>query len=73
MYELFQSDKDKEKFNMFIIIPNEINGLKNIETNMGNVKWQEAIAGGKLQHLHLDMPKFKLESTIDIEPLLKEV
>lgn len=69
----FQSDDSKEQFSMFLIIPNEITGLKNVEANLEKVQWDESIKAGLAKKLHIDMPKFKVESTIDVKPILQKV
>lgn len=58
---------------MFVIIPNKITGLKNIEANMKNIKWNDALKAGQSKNMHVTMPKFKIEKEIDIKPILQKV
>lgn len=56
---------------MYVILPNEIEGLRYIEENfnkesMKNIEW-------KSNKVDLFLPKFKIEFTIDLRETLKKV
>lgn len=60
-----------EDFEMIIILPNQKNGLYNLEKNFEWNSISEATYSTK--EVELFLPKFKLEATIDLKKSLKEV
>ncbi|KAJ8681833.1 hypothetical protein QAD02_017625 [Eretmocerus hayati] len=66
--ELPYENKDLK---MIIILPDEVNGLSLIEENLESVR-PEQLKGEEVT-VELYLPKFKIESTIDLEKPLKEL
>ncbi|XP_058791549.1 serine protease inhibitor 3/4-like isoform X4 [Phymastichus coffea] len=55
---------------MVIIVPDEINGLNNILNNLESFNYTRLASSGSKRDVHLHLPKFKIESSIDLrEPL----
>uniref|UniRef100_A0A0L8II22 Serpin domain-containing protein n=1 Tax=Octopus bimaculoides TaxID=37653 RepID=A0A0L8II22_OCTBM len=62
-------------FSMFVILPNEINGLAALEKEI-NAEFLKDIVDGKgfkLRRLQLNMPKFRLESSFKLGDVLKKL
>jgi serpin B len=64
---------DNEDLKMVIIVPNEINGLKDIEENLESFNQTRLASSGYNTDVLLYLPKFKIESTIPLEEPLKEL
>jgi serine protease inhibitor len=60
---------------MLIIVPKEIDGLKDIENNLEKIafNYETDIKNSYQPKIDLTMPKFKIRSDIDLVPHLKEV
>lgn len=60
---------------MLIILPNEIDGLTNIENNLEkiNLNYAEIFSGYYKPEIKVYLPKFKIETTIDLTVVLKQV
>ena len=60
---------------MLIIFPNEIDGLANIENNLEkiNFNYTEKFSDSYKSEIVLRLPKFKIETTIDLTESLKQV
>ncbi|XP_015120892.1 antichymotrypsin-2 [Diachasma alloeum] len=58
---------------MFLIVPNEINGLKDIEKNLKTLGMDTIRKHGVMRDVALEMPKFKMESTTDLKPVMEEM
>ncbi|XP_046429079.1 alaserpin-like isoform X1 [Neodiprion fabricii] len=60
-----------DDFSMLIILPNEIEGLQNLEQNFNRGSIESTYwRSGKVE---LFLPKFKVESTINLEEILQEM
>lgn len=56
---------------MIIILPNEIDGLSNLQTNFS---WEIlANAPRSYSEIELYLPKFKIEFTVDLKNILSKV
>nr|XP_034181371.1 antichymotrypsin-2-like isoform X5 [Osmia lignaria] len=63
--------KDDE-LSMIIILPNEINGLAEVEKKLQNTNIMDILHQGHQREVELYLPKFKIESKIELnEPLNK--
>lgn len=58
---------------MFIILPNTVGGLKNAESKLNTVNFQQLHESSSLTNMHLYLPKFKAQSSLDLKETLKEV
>lgn len=57
---------------MFIILPDEFNGLPKIEENHDKINYTE-LSNGRKTEVELTMPKFKIESEFDLKSTLQKV
>lgn len=62
-----------EKFYMVIIVPNEIDGLEEVESKFENINFDGLVSFGNWKRLWLKVPKFKIESTLDMKPIFTKV
>lgn len=58
---------------MVVILPNEINGLENVRQNLEKINLSEMLNSGFKREVELYMPKFEIESEIDLKPVLINV
>ena len=58
---------------MIIILPNEIDGLSDVEKKLQNTSLSNIISQGYEQEIELWLPKFKVESKLQLNDVLKEV
>ena len=59
---------------LVIILPNEIDGLQKIESNLEKINFNYEDAKNSYKpEIILELPKFKIESTIELNPHLQEV
>lgn len=57
---------------MVILLPNSIDGLKDLESKLNTFDMNSLASKFVERKTHLLMPKFKLESTLDLkDPLIK--
>lgn len=56
---------------MFIILPDQHSGLRDVENNIQNINFAE-LEGSKSE-VALHLPKFKIESKLDLKPILRNV
>lgn len=68
VYEL-----QNEDVSLVIIVPKEIDGLKAIEDNLDKIQLDESDIRHYKREVCLALPKFKIESTIDLNQHLNEV
>lgn len=66
-----QSKDFNEAISMFIILPNEINGLLNVESNLYKIDFGRL--RGYKSSVDLYLPKFKIESKFDLKEILEKV
>lgn len=67
-----QTNAENDPVSMFIILPDEVNGLSELIRNFDKVTVQKLHEGEEL-NVELFLPKFKIESTIDLETPLGKV
>lgn len=60
---------------MFIILPNEVNGANKIEVNLHDVNFKDLHenAGEHMRECELQLPRFKVESTLNLKNILTKV
>jgi len=58
---------------MVIIVPDEIDGLSKIEENLEAFNHSYLAKNGYEREIHLFLPRFKIESTIDLQPTLEKL
>lgn len=58
---------------MFIVLPNDIHGLTTVENNLHKVKLGQCLQQAFPSDIELFLPKFKIETTLDLEQSLREV
>lgn len=56
---------------MFIILPNEINGLQTLEANLHKINYTQLL--GPAHKVDVWLPKFKIESKFDLKEVLQKV
>lgn len=69
----FQSDNENDSTSMFIILPNEVNGLKKTENNLDKINFKQLHDNYNAVDVELSMPKFKIESTILLNSILEQM
>lgn len=57
---------------MIIILPNEVTGLRNIEEGINKIKFERLLSGEQYE-IDLFIPKFKIESKIDLKNSLNKL
>ncbi|XP_068989080.1 serine protease inhibitor 3/4-like isoform X1 [Bombus flavifrons] len=62
-----------DEFSMVIILPNEIDGLSDVEKKLQNTSLKNIISQGYEERMELWLPKFKMESTLELNDVLKEM
>ncbi|XP_068989070.1 antichymotrypsin-2-like isoform X1 [Bombus flavifrons] len=62
-----------DELSMIIILPNEIDSLSDVEKKLQNTSLTNIISQGYVQEMELWLPKFKVESNIDLRNLLIEM
>lgn len=60
-------------FSMIIILPDEKDGLKEVERQLETMTLKNIRSRGKWEMVQLSLPKFKIESTIKMNSILQEV
>lgn len=58
---------------MFIILPNTITGLKKLEESLYKINFKELHDNEHRTLMHLEMPKFKIESTLQLQTILEKL
>lgn len=58
---------------MFIILPNNINGLSKSEKSLHTLNFKNMHDNQRMTDMHLYMPKFKIESTLQLQPILENL
>ncbi|XP_043485057.1 antichymotrypsin-2-like isoform X8 [Leptopilina heterotoma] len=62
-----------DEVSMLIILPDEINGLQEVEQKMSEMSLDDIRRRGSQVEVELYLPKFKIESTIDLKDTLTEM
>ncbi|CAG5093853.1 Similar to SERPINI1: Neuroserpin (Gallus gallus) [Cotesia congregata] len=74
--ELFYKSSDgNHPVTMFIILPNEVNGANKIEVNLHDVNFKDLHenAGEHMKECELQLPRFKVESTLNLKNILTKL
>lgn len=58
------------KLSMVFILPNDDNGLSQLESQLTMTKFQTLLSGLRTQKSHLELPKFVIKSEYDLKPIL---
>nr|AQM58442.1 venom serpin-like protein 1 [Pristhesancus plagipennis] len=58
------------EFKMVIILPNKIDGLNEVENKLATINLNEVLSGLHSVTVNVKIPKFKLESTIELKDIL---
>jgi serpin B len=58
---------------MIVILPDAIDGLSDVEDKLQNVNLAQEISNLNKTLVNVALPKFKLEETMDLNPILKTV
>ena len=58
---------------MVIILPNEIDGLSDVQKKLQNTSLTNILSQGHEEKMILWLPKFKMESMLELNDVLKEV
>lgn len=74
MLELpYKGGVDSPELALYIILPDKINGLSDIENRMDSGMLRELFDGLQEQRVNLFIPKYKLEETLNVNDLLKHM
>ncbi|XP_057318332.1 uncharacterized protein LOC130663229 [Microplitis mediator] len=69
----YESENENDATSMFIILPNTITGLKKLEESLYKINFKELHDNEHRTLMHLEMPKFKIESTLQLQPILEKL
>lgn len=58
------------KLSMVFILPNDDNGLSQLESRLTMSKFQTILSGLRIQKSHIELPKFVIKSEYDLKPIL---
>ena len=58
---------------MVIILPNEIDGLSDVQKKLQKTSLTNILSQGHEEEVNLWLPKFKMESMLKLNDVLKEV
>ncbi|XP_057318329.1 serpin A11-like [Microplitis mediator] len=67
----YESKDDSEAISMFIILPDKHSGLRDVENRIHNINFS-SLEGPK-REVALHLPKFKIESKLDLKPILRNM
>ncbi|XP_043593770.1 serine protease inhibitor 3/4-like isoform X2 [Bombus pyrosoma] len=62
-----------DEFSMVIILPNEIDGLSDVQKKLQNTSLTNILSQGHEEELKLWLPKFKMQSMLDLNGVLMEM
>ncbi|XP_043593781.1 serine protease inhibitor 3/4-like isoform X1 [Bombus pyrosoma] len=62
-----------DELSMIIILPNEIDGLSDVEKKLQNTSLTNILSHGNEEKMELWLPKFKVESMLELNDVLKEM
>ncbi|KAH0545953.1 hypothetical protein KQX54_004992 [Cotesia glomerata] len=69
----YKKTSENDATSMFIILPNQITGLKKAEESFNKVNFKELHDNQHSTPLQLSLPKFKVESTLQLQPILEKI
>ena len=62
-----------DQVSMVLILPNDKNGLTQLESRLTFAKFQELLSGLRKQDTIIRIPKFKVEESYDLKPILRHL
>ncbi|XP_048265796.1 antichymotrypsin-2 [Bombus terrestris] len=62
-----------DELSMIIILPNEIDGLSDVEKKLQNTSLTNILSQGDKEEVELWLPKFKVESMLELNDVLQEM
>lgn len=68
-----QSQDNDHNVSMFIILPEDSKNLNIVEANLHKFSISDLLNTGKMEEVEILLPKFKIESKLDLVEPLKEV
>ncbi|XP_044591014.1 leukocyte elastase inhibitor-like isoform X3 [Cotesia glomerata] len=69
----YEKEDENDAISMFIILPNDVNGLSKSEKSLSTVNFKSIHDNQRMTDMHLYMPKFKIESTLQLQPILEKM
>lgn len=69
----YKSTNESDATSMIFIVPNTVNGMENPEGKLDKIDIQTIRKTGATTMVELSCPKFKIESTINLQPILNTV
>ncbi|XP_034935198.1 uncharacterized protein [Chelonus insularis] len=69
----YENKSEEDSISMFIILPNDIDGLKNVENDFHKVNYKQLHDNKYSTEIDLQMPKFKIESKFDLQDSLMKM
>ncbi|XP_043283181.1 uncharacterized protein [Venturia canescens] len=69
----YKKEKGTRGMSMFVILPNEIDGLAHLEANFHRINVKNLIQRGRPQQINLRLPKFTIQSEIELKEPLKRM
>lgn len=68
-----QSDLQGDEYSMFILLPDDVEGLQNVEENLVSLNIEDVISDCYNTKVNVKIPKFQLEKQIELNNVLEEV
>jgi serpin B len=65
--------KYSDSLSMFVVVPDEKNGLDSVVASLNDTKLEELIEKTESKHVKLQLPKFEITARYDILPILKKL
>nr|UEP64296.1 teratocyte serpin I [Cotesia flavipes] len=69
----YEKEDENDAISMFIILPNNVNGLSKSENSLHTLNFKNMHENKRMTEMRLYMPKFKIESTLQLQPILEKV
>ncbi|XP_044015978.1 antitrypsin-like isoform X1 [Aphidius gifuensis] len=69
----YESDNENDGISMIIILPNTVDGLKKSGDKLNQINYQTVRDSGYRRPVELRLPKFKIESSIDLQSTLMKM
>lgn len=69
----YDSEDENDGISMIIILPNNIDGLKKLEDKLNKINYGKIRESGYKRPVELSLPKFKIESSIDLQSALTKM
>ncbi|CAD6204861.1 GSCOCG00003018001-RA-CDS [Cotesia congregata] len=69
----YEKHHREDATSMFVILPNQIGGLSKVEDNLDQINFASLVDHHLKTEIYLHMPKFKVESNLNLEPFLEKM